>query len=95
MSDTPAWLQLVVVALAATRITVLVVADAIADRPRDWLMQTRPPWVSVLLSCFWCVGWWVGIAFGLAWLLWPVGTATVAVPLAVAYACGHLPPDPS
>lgn len=63
---------LVLLALAAYRVTRLIVIDAIFDTPRDtaynWL--ERKGWtgdkLSYLISCTWCAGVWVSA--GIYWL---------------------------
>ena len=53
--------DLVIVALAATRITRLATTDTIFDAPRLWLMR-KGEWLEELLSCPWCTSVWVGLA---------------------------------
>ena len=81
----PTWLALVLCALASHRLTRLVVADSIADRPRTWLTVHLPALLAKVISCAWCVGFWIAGGFvagavlsGLLprswwvlWLAWP------------------------
>lgn len=90
----PLWLQLLLVGLAATRTNVFLVDDTILAAPRDWLRSKLNETFDYLTRCLWCVGFWVALVWGIAWMLWPIGTTVVAVPWAIAYLCGHLPPDP-
>lgn len=79
-----AWL---ILPLAATRATRLVVEDEILDRPRRWLMRSGPTgWVAKLVTCPACVSVWAAAALVLGWLWAPTRgfTLTVATTLAVA-----------
>lgn len=110
-------LHFVILAIAAARVTRLVVEDAIADRPRKWLLRrfpnegqyvdgpapkgahwrtqainsqpvrwvvTKGSFVGELISCPWCVGFWIGCAWVAAWWQAPQGTLFFALPWAVA-----------
>lgn len=70
----PSWLRLLVVVLAAYRITRLIVSDSEDDedkkgfppavRARRWIVRrfgVESSWVD-LISCPWCVGFWVSSA---------------------------------
>ncbi|MEU5497962.1 DUF1360 domain-containing protein [Streptomyces griseofuscus] len=69
--------ELVVLAAAGYRATQLAVHDAILEPARgavfDW--QTRKPdskpreWVVSLISCVYCMGWWISGATLVTWLL--------------------------
>lgn len=71
--------ELLFLALAGYRLTQLGVHDAILDPVRDKVFdwQTRRPESSVrafavtLISCIYCLGWWLNGAALAAWLLWP------------------------
>ena len=69
-------LTLVVAGLAGYRITRLLVEDTILDRPREWL-EDRSAWAGSLLSCYWCAGFWIGVALTL------MLTFTLSLPLIV------------
>lgn len=65
----PAWLQLLIYALAVARLTGLVTADAITEPARDWLivrLDDRPAtlgaWITSLIECPWCAGMWISLA---------------------------------
>lgn len=52
--------------------------------------------LSRLLDCpAWCVGWYTSIGVGLAWLVWPVGTTTVLLPIGIAGLVGIAMPSRS
>lgn len=65
----PDGVLLVVYALAAYRVTRLVVKDTLFDIPRSWLTVRLPAIFADLISCAWCIGFWISAAatYGL-WL---------------------------
>ena len=64
-------------ALAAFRVWKLIAEDTLLDRPLRRLRE----WEAV--TCPWCSGAWITVAWWAAWLLWPHGTLVAAVALAV------------
>ena len=78
--------QLTLVALAVSRVTVLLVDDAILELPRGRLLAKTVghDYLTTLLTCQRCLGFWVSLAWSLAWFRWPVGSAQAAAPFAVA-----------
>ena len=67
----PVWLVLLCAALAAHRLTRLVVEDSLTDGARTWL-AARLPWrLDELVTCFWCAGFW--IAGAVVWTLYALG----------------------
>lgn len=75
---------IIILALAAYRIARLIVTDTIADRPRNWLFTHGPVWLSELLNCMHCTGFWVGLAVAGAYLAAPVVVPKVLLPFALA-----------
>lgn len=73
----PAWLILLIYALAVARVTGLVVADSITEPARDALigwLDDRPKTlgaaIATLITCPWCAGMWVSlVAAPLVWFL--------------------------
>lgn len=61
-------LYLILLALAAARVTRLFTHDTITDEVR--LQATRWQFTDDLLSCPWCIGFWVSAAGVLAFLWW-------------------------
>lgn len=58
------------IALAAYRVTRLIAVDDITYRPRQWVGRRLPPYVDALVTCPWCVGFWVsGALLALAHVL--------------------------
>lgn len=116
-------LSFVVLALAAARTTRLVVVDAIADRPRHWVLKhfpaegqqvsgpapkkahwtttainatpirwvvNRGSFIGELISCPWCIGFWISCAWFGAWAFARQGTLFVALPWALSWACSYI-----
>lgn len=71
----PAWLQLLIYALAVMRLDGLIRADGITEDARDALLgwldnrpKTLGAFVAELIQCPWCVSVWVGaVAAPLVW----------------------------
>lgn len=101
---TPDAVQLVVLMLGAFRLTRIIGWDTMAAlvHVREWvtgrrleddgsvtvLNPSRPEWLDQLLSCPWCLGWWVSLATAFAWWWVPTVTLAVALPLALSAAVG-------
>lgn len=100
----PDAVALVVLALGAFRLTRIIGWDTLAGlvRLRVWATgrrleddgrvtvtnPARPEWIDQLLSCPWCLGWWVCLATAGSWWAWPTTTLAVALPLALSAAVG-------
>jgi hypothetical protein len=71
----PIWLQLLIYALAATRVTGLIVSDTIIEPARDRIIEAldnRPrtlgAFIIGVIECPWCAGMWVSlVASPLVW----------------------------
>lgn len=57
--------------LAIARVTRLINADVILDRPREWLTSHAPYSIGYLISCAWCASIYVGGAIAFAVYFWP------------------------
>ena len=87
----------VLLAAAACRVWRLLSDDTILDKPRarllDHLDRAYNPrlagraWLD-FVSCPWCLGFWVGLAWWGAWLAWPHATLIAATPWAISLAVG-------
>lgn len=77
-------------ALAAHRLTRLVIEDTVTDRARTALKHEGPPWVGTLLECPWCAGFWVSVAVATARVAAPKAWRPVARVLALSSAAGLL-----
>jgi uncharacterized protein DUF1360 len=89
LSNIPNWWQFALLAGAAFRTWRLLAADAILDKPREWLTRRAKAEagkhreeVDIFLHCPWCLGFWVTLAWWGAWLIWPHATVLLAVPWA-------------
>ncbi len=88
----PVWLQLLVYALAVSRLTGLITADSLTEDARHALIgwlddrpRTLGHFVAQAIDCPWCVGMWVSLAAApLVWF-WG-GTPVMLIPaLALAF----------
>lgn len=104
VSYVPDWWELALLALAAYRIFRLVADDTILDRPRRWLLRLDPAWeqdgdftgndyrlgLALFITCPWCIGFWIGLAWWGAWLLESHWTLVAATPWALSALVGAL-----
>lgn len=87
--------EFALLALAAFRVWKLIGDDAILDRPRDWLLDRiepddgHGPW-NYFITCPWCAGFWITLAWWGAWLIEPYAVTVAAVPFALSAAVGYL-----
>lgn len=91
MSHVPDWWELLLLALAAFRVWRLLGVDSVLNRPRDWLVRDGDEYRQELdefLRCPWCFGFWIGVAWWLAWLVWPHAALVVSVPFAISAVSG-------
>lgn len=91
----PDWWEAVLLALASWRCFQLLALDDILDRPRRYVTRLDPRWkkdgdavgskyrfeLANFITCPYCAGFWITLAWWGAWLLWPHGTLVAAVPL--------------
>ena len=94
----PDWWQMILLSLASFRTWRLIAEDTILDRPRRWALKLDKNWQKegddpgdnyrqewgLFTTCPYCLGFWVGAAWWLAWLLWPHATTIAAVPFAIS-----------
>lgn len=96
MSNVPNWWELLLLALAAWRTFRLLAEDDILDKPRRWVLNLDPDWNEgeepndayrfkwgEFITCPYCAGFWITLAWWGAWLAWPHGTLIAAAPLAI------------
>lgn len=92
-------LSFVILALAAHRVTRLIGWDSITSTLRARLIgysddgkrnrwPANHPKIGEFVHCPWCLGFWVCLAWYLAYRQWPEGTIIVAVPFALSDAVG-------
>lgn len=77
-------LSILVASFAAYRLTRLVVADKILERPVGWLETRLPDSVAYMLSCWWCAGMWVSLVVGTVTVFWSDNRVVAAVGVGLA-----------
>lgn len=86
----PEWWAFVIMALAVFRVYRLVAEDDILDGPRDRLLdkleEERLDKLDALITCPWCLGFWLSVLTWLAWLITPGWTVGLALPWALSAA---------
>ena len=77
-------IRLVVFLLAVYRTTRLILQDEILDGPREWAFSKAKPGgkLEYLLTCPWCLSFWVAIPLSILYLVSPTGMMVVGLPLA-------------
>lgn len=98
----PDWWTLVLLGGASFRVFRLIAMDTILDKPRGWLVglgvwkegmpvpSNYRKGLAEFLVCPWCLGFWVTLAWWLAWQEWSHGALVVAAPFAISAAVGLL-----
>lgn len=71
-------------ALAAYRSFRILCCDTIFDTPRAHVCRRLGDKFTEWITCPWCAGFWLSVAWWLAWVAWPHWTLVVAVPLAIS-----------
>ena len=81
---------LVVLLIGATvRMTRLLTADTILERPRAWLERHLPESISYLFRCDWCMSVWVGFAvFTFGWFAPPAWSTIISGALTASLLTG-------
>lgn len=88
----------ILLALAAWRTFQLLVNDDILDRPRRWLLRLGNDWEkdgdpvppeyrvrwALFLTCPYCFGAWVAIAWWVAWEIDDYWTEVISIPFALS-----------
>lgn len=86
----PDWWSFLILALAVFRVYRLIAEDDILDRPRDWaldrLEEERLEKLDQLITCPWCLGFWLSVLAWLAWLVSPGWAVGLALPWALSAA---------
>jgi hypothetical protein len=81
---------LIVLSLAAFRITRLVIEDVIFESVREKIWKKFPPSTKFgyLLTCYWCLGLWVSVVVFGCYLLAPSITFVVSLVLSISTIIG-------
>jgi hypothetical protein len=94
----PDWWEALLLGLASWRIFQLLAYDEILERPRRYVTRLGPKWekegdpipadyriaLANWLTCPYCAGFWVALAWWGAWQAWPHGSVVAAVPFALS-----------
>jgi hypothetical protein len=85
-------LTFVILALAAFRVTRVITTDVVFEAVREKIWKKFPPskGFGYLITCDWCTGFYVSIAFVLAYLLVPVIVYVVSLVLSISAIIGLL-----
>jgi hypothetical protein len=85
-------LTFVILALAAFRVTRVITTDVVFEAVRERIWKRFPPskGFGYLITCDWCTGFYVSIAFVLAYLLVPVIVYVVSLVLSISAIIGLL-----
>lgn len=84
--NVPSWWEVALLAGGAYRLWRLVAFDVILE-PFRGVVGVRQA-LGEFVGCPWCLGFWITLAWWLAWQAWPHGTLVVAAPLAMSLAVG-------
>lgn len=82
--NVPDWWEAILLALAAWRCFQLLAEDDILERPRAWAVKRLSDKWQDFITCPYCAGFWIAVAWWVAWLIWPYETTVVAVPWALS-----------
>jgi hypothetical protein len=89
--NVPDWYELILLSLAAWRVFQLIALDDITDPLRRYVTQiskstgkAKRETLLLFIECPYCAGFWIGLLWWVAWLLWPHGTTVAAVPFAIS-----------
>ena len=62
----------------------LIAEDTILDGPRRYVTGKLDAKWELFIECPYCAGFWIGVVWWVAWLIWPYETLLVAVPWAIS-----------
>lgn len=71
-------------ALAAWRVFQLIAEDEILNRPRRYVTARLDAKWQLFIECPYCAGFWIAVAWWVAFQIWEFGTLVVAVPFALS-----------
>ncbi len=93
----PDWWTFLLLALAAFRVWRLAAIDTVGDPIRNRILfagnggdepYSLREGLADFLKCSYCAGFWVALAWWLAWVAWPHPVIIVAVPFALSAVAG-------
>ena len=94
----PDWYEVILLSLAAWRLWYLIAEDDILDKPRRYVTRLGDKWESEgdpipkeyrigfanWLTCPYCFGAWIALAWWGAWLIWPYESLLAAAPFVIS-----------
>lgn len=94
----PNWYEVALLAFAAWRVFQLLAFDSITEGLRRYVTNAPADWdgtspitkksyrdtLALFIQCPYCAGFWIALAWWVAWLVCPYETVLVAVPLAIS-----------
>lgn len=85
-------IQFVVLILAVYRVTRLLIQDEIIDEAREWYFSKVKSGgkLEYLMTCYWCLSFWVSIPFAILYIARPNGMMVAGLPLASSAVVGFI-----
>ena len=85
-------IRFIIYALAVYRVSRLIIQDEITDGPREWIFSKINPngKIAYLLTCYWCVSFWVAIPLAILYITAPDGMMVAGLPLAGSAVAGFI-----
>jgi hypothetical protein len=94
----PGWWPAALLGAAAWRVFQLIAFDEILEGPRRYVTRLGKTWkkdgdpipaayrekIALFVTCPYCAGFWIALAWWGAWQIWPHGTLVAAVPFALS-----------
>ena len=86
----PDLLTLLVLTLAAFRVTLVLTTDVVMEPVRERIWKKWPPstYFGYFWTCNWCAGTWVAALFTVSWLIAPDFVVMVSLFLAISAVIG-------
>lgn len=80
----PDWWEAALLGLAAWRTFQLLAADDLLDTPRRYVTSRLSEYWEDFLTCPYCAGFWMALAWWAAWQVWGDSTLVAATPFALS-----------
>jgi hypothetical protein len=82
--NVPDWYEILLLSVAAWRVFQLLSADDILETPRRYVTSRLDEKWELFIECPYCAGFWIGVVWWVAWLIWPYETILISVPWAIS-----------
>ena len=82
--NVPSWYEIILLSVAAWRVFQLLSADDLLETPRRYVTGRLSEYWEDFITCPYCAGFWIGVVWWAAWLIWPYETLVFAVPWAIS-----------